>query len=114
MFNMKSFTRHCVLQRITACVLLVLVPWFMWSLFCIKNLEYQEIMKNFGSLYSALLLSVMLISGFYHGYLGIQTVCIDYIPNQKIRSTVVFMVGAMFSILSVFGIFSLIQIVILK
>jgi succinate dehydrogenase hydrophobic anchor subunit len=48
---------------------------------------------------------------FYHGYLGIQTICIDYIPNQRSRVSIVFMVGAMFSILSVFGIFSLIQLV---
>lgn len=111
---MKSFTQHYVLQRITACILLALVPWFLWKLFFLKDLAHLEIIKNIGNLYSALLLFIMLVSGFYHGYLGIQTICIDYIPNQKSRVSVVFMVGAIFSILSVFGIFSLIQIAILK
>jgi succinate dehydrogenase / fumarate reductase membrane anchor subunit len=108
---MKSFTQHYVLQRITACILLALVPWFLWKLFFLKDLAHLEIIKNVGNLYSALLLFIMLISGFYHGYLGIQTICIDYIPNQRSRVSIVFMVGAMFSILSVFGIFSLIQLV---
>ena len=108
---MKSFTQHYVLQRITACILLALVPWFLWKLFFLKDLAHLEIIKNIGNLYSALLLFIMLISGFYHGYLGIQTICIDYIPNQRSRVCIVFMVGAMFSILSVFGIFSLIQLV---
>jgi len=111
---MKSFTRHYVLQRITACILLALVPWFLWKLFFLKDLTHLEIIKNIGNLNSALLLFIMLISGFYHGYLGIQTICIDYIPNPKSRIAVVFIVRAMFSILSVFGIFSLIQLVILK
>ncbi len=111
---MKSFTRHYVLQRITACILLALVPWFLWKLFFLKDLTHQEIIKNIGNLYSGLLLFIMLISGFYHGYLGIQTICIDYIPNKKNRVSIVFIVGAIFSILSVFGTFSLIQIVILK
>ena len=111
---MKSFTRHYVLQRITACILLALVPWFLWKLFFLKDLTHQEIIKNIGNLYSGLLLFIMLISGFYHGYLGIQTICIDYIQNQKNRVSIVFIVGAIFSILSIFGTFSLIQIVILK
>lgn len=111
---MKSFTRHYILQRITACILLALVPWFLWKLFFLKDLTHLEIIKNIGNLNSALLLFIMLISGFYHGYLGTQTICIDYIPNPKSRIAVVFIVGTMFSILSVFGIFSLIQLVINK
>lgn len=113
-FSMKSFTRHYIFQRITACILLVLAPWFLWNLFHIRNSEYQEIIKHFGSMYSAVLLFTLLISGFYHGYLGVQTICIDYFPDQKIRSAIIFIAGTMFSILGVFGIFSLVRLVALK
>jgi succinate dehydrogenase / fumarate reductase membrane anchor subunit len=106
---MKSFTHHYVLQRITACLLLALVPWFLWNLFNLRDVEYQVIVKNFGNPYSAALLFVMLISGFYHGYLGIQTICLDYLPNPKMRTVISFMVGTMFIFLSVLGTFCLIR-----
>ncbi len=106
---MKSFTRHYVLQRVTACILLVLVPWFLWNLFVLKDAGYQVVVKNFGNPYSAGLLFFMLVSGFYHGYLGIQTICLDYLPNPRMRTLISFMVGTMFIFLSVFGTFSLIR-----
>ena len=76
---------------------------------CVKSEQGNN--AGIACYYNIILLFIMLISGFYHGYLGIQTICIDYIPNQRSRVSIVFMVGAMFSILSVFGIFSLIQLV---
>lgn len=106
---MKSFTHHYVLQRITACLLLVLVPWFLWNLFCLRDAGYQAIVKNFGNSYSVALLFVMLTSGFYHGYLGIQTICLDYLPNPKMRTIISFMVGTIFIFLSVSGTFCLIR-----
>ncbi len=113
-FSMKSFTSHYIFQRVTACILLALVPWFLWNLFCIKNLRHQEIVEHFGTMYSVLLLFILLISGFYHGYLGIQTICIDYLPNKKIRSAIIFATGAVLGILSVFGTFSLVRLVMFK
>lgn len=106
---MKSFTHHYVLQRITACLLLVLVPWFLWNLFNLRDVEYQVIVKSFGSPYSAALLFVMLTSGFYHGYLGIQTICLDYLPHPRMRTVISFIVGTMFIFLSVLGTFCLIR-----
>lgn len=106
---MKSFTRHYVLQRITACLLLVLIPWFLGNLFGLKDAGYKVIVKNFGNPYSAALLFFMLTSGFYHGYLGIQTICLDYLPNPRIRTIIGFMVGVMFIFLSVLGTFFLIR-----
>ena len=67
------------------------------------------VVKKFGNPYSAALLFFMLVSGFYHGYLGIQTICLDYLPNPKMRTLVNFMIGAVFSFLSVWGTFCLIR-----
>lgn len=113
-FNMKSFTSHYVFQRVTACILLALVPWFLGKLFYIKNLGHQEIIENFGNMSSALWLLILLISGFYHGYLGIQTICIDYLPNKRVRSSIIFIAGTTLGISSIFGIFSLMRLVMFK
>ena len=106
---MKSFTHHYVLQRITACLLLVLVPWFLWNLFALRDAGYQMVVKNFGVPSSAALVFFMLVSGFYHGYLGIQTICLDYLPNPKVRTLISVMVGMAFISLSVLGALCLIR-----
>ncbi len=108
---MKSYTCHYVMQRLTACVLLVLVPWFLWNLLCVKELGYYAVLKNFANPYSATLLFFILVGGFLHGYLGIQTICTDYIPNSKIRSGAIFTVGALFSFLSMFATFCLVRLI---
>lgn len=108
---MKSFVSHYVLQRVTACILLILVPWFLWNIFFIKGLSYYVVMQNFGSPCSAALLFFMLISGFYHGYLGIQTICLDYMPSSRMSSVIIFVVGGIFSFLSIFGMFCLVRLV---
>lgn len=100
---MKSFTRHYVWQRITACLLLILVPWFLWKLFVLRGAGYQMVIKNFGAPVSAMLVFFMLVSGFYHGYLGIQNICLDYLLNPKVRTLISVMVGVAFIFLSIFG-----------
>jgi succinate dehydrogenase / fumarate reductase, membrane anchor subunit len=75
---MKSFTIVYIWQRVTAIILLFLVPWFLWHLFKIKGLNYLDVVQNFNNPIRASLIFLMVISGFYHGYLGIQMICLDY------------------------------------
>ena len=104
---MKSFTNHYIWQRITAIILLFLVPWFLWILFEIKYLNYFEIVKIINTPINLLLIFLMLVSGFYHGYLGVQTICLDYLQNAKMRFLVLFFVGGLFMFLSLLAAFSL-------
>jgi succinate dehydrogenase / fumarate reductase, membrane anchor subunit len=105
---MKSFTTVYIWQRVTAIILLFLTPWFLWNLFKIKDLNYLDIVQNFNNPISASLIFLMVISGFYHGYLGIQTICLDYLENAKLRFFVLFCVGNLFSFLSLLTAFNLI------
>lgn len=105
---MKSFTNHYIWQRITAIILLFLVPWFLWNLFEIKDLSYFEVVQNFNNPITASLVFLLAISGFYHGYLGIHTICLDYLAKANLRFFVLFFVGGMFGFLSLLTGFSLI------
>ena len=69
---MKSYTRNYVWQRITATILLFLVPWFLWFLLKIKHLKYFEVQLFLANPIYRLLIFSLIISGFYHGYLGID------------------------------------------
>ena len=106
---MKSFTKIYIWQRITAIILLFLVPWFLWNLFKIKDLGYYDVVKNFDNPITASLLYLMVASGFYHGFLGIQTICLDYVKSDKMRSLILFFVGGLFGFLSLLTAYSLIE-----
>ncbi len=104
---MKSFTRHYIWQRITAVILLFLVPWFLWILFKIKGMNAFEVIQIINKPINSLLIFLMIVSGFYHGYLGVQTICLDYLQNAKMRFLVLFFVGGLFIFLSLLAVFSL-------
>jgi succinate dehydrogenase / fumarate reductase membrane anchor subunit len=106
---MKSYTSHYVYQRITAVVLLFIVPWFLYTVFQTRHAGYAEIVEIFSKPWSVALVFLMLVSGFFHGFLGIQTICLDYIPNLKTRLTIIFLVAALFVFLGVLGTFSLVR-----
>ena len=106
---MKSYTKNYIWQRITAIILLFLVPWFLWNLFQIKDLSHKEIAQNFNNLTYISLIFLMIVSGFYHGYLGINTICLDYLPNAKIRCIIMFLTNVLFTGLSVLAVFSLLK-----
>ncbi|MCX7343570.1 MAG: succinate dehydrogenase, hydrophobic membrane anchor protein [Proteobacteria bacterium] len=104
---MKSYTRHYIWQRITAIILLFLVPWFLWILFKTKAMNSFEVIQIINKPINSLLIFSMLVSSFYHGYLGVNTICLDYLPNAKVRFLVLFFVGGLFIFLSLLTTFSL-------
>jgi succinate dehydrogenase / fumarate reductase membrane anchor subunit len=106
---MKSYTRHYVWQRITAIILLFLVPWFLWFLLKINGLKYFEVQRMLENPTYRSLIFLMLISGFYHGYLGIKTICLDYLPRSKIRCTILLFTAVVFIFFSLLTAMHLIQ-----
>lgn len=107
--DMKSYTRNYVWQRITATILLFLVPWFLWFLLKIKHLKYFEVQLFLANPIYRLLIFSLIISGFYHGYLGIKTICLDYIPNIKIQLVILLITCSVFIFLSLLTAKHLIQ-----
>ncbi|MCE2715894.1 MAG: succinate dehydrogenase, hydrophobic membrane anchor protein [Pseudomonadota bacterium] len=106
---MKPFAKHYILQRVTACFSLAIIPWFLWNVFFLKNSQYHIIVKHFTKPSSVILVSLMLLSGFYHSYLGLYNICLDYLPNPKIRSICIYVIALSLSAVSVFAVFSLLQ-----
>ena len=95
-------------QRITAIILLFLTPWFLWKLFEVKDLSYFDVVQNFNTQVTAALLCLMIFSGFYHGYLGIRNICLDYIPSTKIRFFILLVICSLFGFLGLLTTFSLV------
>lgn len=106
---MKSFTHKYIWQRITAVILLLLIPWVLWFLFTIKDLNYPEVIQTLKDPINKALILLVIINGFYHGYLGIKNICLDYLSNEKARLFILLFIGGGFALLSLLSGLSLLK-----
>ena len=70
---------HWRVQRLTALALLLLCPWFVISLALLPQLDVATVRAWAGSLWNAVLLSLLVISLCWHSQLGVQVVIEDYV-----------------------------------
>ncbi len=107
----KDGVGHFIRQRVTAVALAILVPWFLLSLVFALQAGFAGATAWIGHPLNAVLLTVLLLTAFYHMRLGLQVVIEDYIPGHLpraaalIANTFVCAVLAAASVLSVAKIF---------
>ena len=83
----KSGTHHWIAQRLTSVALIPLSIWFVFSLICITELNYQTAIEWIQSPLVAVFLLLFIIAMFHHAQLGLQVVIEDYIDCKVIKIT---------------------------
>ena len=83
----KSGTHHWIAQRLTAIALIPLSIWFVFSLVCMTELNYQTAIEWIQSPLSAVFLLLFIIAMFHHAQLGVQVVIEDYIDCKVMKIT---------------------------
>ncbi len=83
----KSGTHHWIAQRLTAIALIPLSIWFVFSLVCMTELNYQTAIDWIQSPLSAVFLLLFIIAMFHHAQLGVQVVIEDYIDCKVVKIT---------------------------
>lgn len=80
---MKNPTSHWLHQRITALIMVILLPWFLYYFILSDN----QVLTENGILdpVNGLFLFLLLISALYHMVLGLLTIIDDYIHSQKLN-----------------------------
>jgi len=106
---MKSAT-HWRHQRITAFMLLFLLPWFFSTLICMPNYHF-DILTHFSKPIPATGLILMVLSSIYHFVLGVTMVVEDYVPHLKVRQIIIQTIYAFGLIAVVFSIVCIINII---
>ena len=98
-----------LLQRISACVLLIVLGLHIWFLHIAHTgevLHYSEIIKRLGTPLFIALDIVLLIVGLYHAVYGVYSIFLDFGSGLKTRVAVLglLIVAAMgFLILGIYG-----------
>jgi succinate dehydrogenase / fumarate reductase membrane anchor subunit len=107
----KDGVGHFIQQRVTALALAVLVPWFLISLATAMRADHAGAVAWVANPLNAVLLSALVIAGFNHMRLGLQTVIEDYITGHGakmallIANTFVSILGAIAALLAIARIF---------
>jgi len=75
----RSGSDHYWAQRITAVALVPLVVWFVVSLIVVTGSDLDAVKTWVGKPYNSTLLLLTLLTGIWHGLLGMQVVIEDYV-----------------------------------
>ncbi len=78
----KEGTGHWWAQRVTAIALIPLTLWFAAGLLSVIGAEHGAAIAWIGSPVTAVLLVLLLATGFYHAQLGLQVVLEDYVHHE--------------------------------
>lgn len=75
----KHGSGHWWVQRLTALLLVVTLPWFVWLLLSTAGADFVTLRLTLAQPFNAVMLVLLVIGGFWHAQLGLQVVIEDYI-----------------------------------
>lgn len=100
----KEGVGHWWHQRLTAIALAPLSILFVWLVLYLLHADYDVVRATIAKPYVAVLLMCFMVSLFYHGQLGLQTIIEDYIHHRALELTLLIVVkfsALLFSVASV-------------
>ena len=81
----KEGTGHWWTQRLTSLALIPLGVWFVASVAAHAGADYEAMRAWVGSPVVASLLLLLIVTTFYHSYLGLQVVIEDYVHSEAVK-----------------------------
>ncbi|MGH8279803.1 MAG: succinate dehydrogenase, hydrophobic membrane anchor protein [Gammaproteobacteria bacterium] len=75
----KEGTGHWITQRVTAIALVPLAFWFAVSVLMLMHSDYATVVHWIHAPWNAILLVLLVLSVYWHAYLGLQVVVEDYV-----------------------------------
>jgi succinate dehydrogenase / fumarate reductase membrane anchor subunit len=81
----KTGTEPFGVQRVTAVVLMLLVPWLIGCLVSQVGADHASVQAAIARPWNAILLAAFAIAMFWHAKLGIQVVIEDYVHTRGLE-----------------------------
>lgn len=82
---MHPATHHHIAQRASAILLVFLGLWFVWSLKTLTVSDPIIMTAWIQKPRSVVLMTLLILTVFYHAFLGLQMVLEDYVSNLELR-----------------------------
>lgn len=106
----KSATKHWLMQRVTAVILIPLTFRLIVFLNLCINAPYQQAVDWLKSPLNTVCIEAWLIVACYHAALGLQVVIEDYVANQGLQALLIKIVNMGFLFLAVMALFFIFRI----
>ncbi len=106
----KEGAGHWWSQRVSAVGLVLLAPWFLFSLISLGDLGYANVTSWIAAPFNTVLLSLLVLTVTYHAQLGLQVVVEDYVPHKGTRMLVMLVINFALLLLGVLGVLSVLRI----
>jgi succinate dehydrogenase / fumarate reductase, membrane anchor subunit len=90
----KSGVHHWLAQRVSAGMLVLLLPWLAYSLLQLAGASHEQARAFTAAPWNATLLLLSLLLLLYHGMLGLQVVIEDYVHHRALELSLHFVVRA--------------------
>jgi len=83
----KTGTGHWWWQRVTAVLLVLLVPWLVGLLVSLVGADVDAARAIIARPWNAIPLAALVVAAFWHGKLGMQVVIEDYVHTRWVEVT---------------------------
>ncbi len=88
----KEGTHHFWSMTVTAVALLILTPMFLFSVGPLLGEPHAEVVAGLSRPFTAIVTALMLIVGFHHFRLGVQTLIEDYVRGLARKIWIIVMI----------------------
>ena len=106
----KEGVAHWWAQRLTAVALVPLLLWFAAGLIAHLGAGRPQALEWLGAPLPAITMLLLLVAGFYHMSLGLQTVIEDYVGNEWVKLGALVLNRFVAFVLAVAAIFAVLRI----
>ena len=83
---MINATKKWIFLKISSFILIPLMVWFMINFISIYDQDYDQVIAFFSNQTTKFLLSLLIITAFFHTALTISEIFEDYVHEEKIKS----------------------------
>jgi succinate dehydrogenase / fumarate reductase membrane anchor subunit len=106
----KEGAAHWWAERISSAGLVLLAPWFLFSLISLGDLSYANVVAWVAAPLNTVLLSLFLLTATYHAQLGLQVIIQDYVAAKGTRLLITTVINFGLLLLGLLGVFSVLRI----
>ena len=105
----KSGVQHWLMQRVSAVMLVLLLPWLTYSLLQLAGASHAEAQGFVAEPWNATLLLLSLLLLLYHGMLGLQVVIEDYVHHRALELSLHFALRAATLLAATLGVIHIVK-----
>ena len=106
----KQGLQHWWAQRVSAVALVPLTLWFVWSVVHLAGADQARVHGWLSRPATAILMTLFIVTTFYHLALGVQVVIEDYVHREGVKLTTMLLVKGLIVLTAAAALFTVLRV----